>query len=782
MKIKSIDIAGFGKFKSYHLDFSDDMTLILGENEQGKTTIMAFIRMMFYGNTGKASGIDKNPRKKYRPWNWDIMAGSITFSFGGNMYRLEREFKSSNSTDKISLIDLATNERKTLSGSDDIGAKFFGLTDGAFDRSVFLADTGAPAKNDAADGEINSRLSNIASSGDEDVSFEKVCLRLKGAKEALISKSRKIGKLDKAGAEILELDEKIRRAEEKEAEIELLKKQASAKEEEYKAASAESARLFGLLKNADKIKKRIFVQRYLDAENQRREFAHKLSLKDGSIADFRFVNTAKELMASISDITSRKNEAEKEVLKTEEEIEKLSKEIENLGASNTASAEIYKSQSDRLDEEISDTKTHGDALKHKVTELKPVKKINPLFITLGIIFASAGILYFLFTPLIGAAIAAISVILFVLGFLFKKNIAPDDSDLRREISENSAKLTSLLEEKQRILEAIAQAEEKNRSQSVKLATDSALLEGKKSELELKKSDLALLVSALAETVEKLRKHMELLGDGLDKTNTEVCLAELEDTIREYEGLIQRLGILADHANCSSVEEAKQKLLSFEDSSDITEADVEEIKEKFKAASDISGKMRSELATLNAKIKALAESAESVEVLRRKRDELKTKIADYTYYCSMVDNANEVLEEAFREMRMNYSGALDKRTAEIFALLTGNKYKSVNVSKNFDLNFTTDEAFGLKESAYLSSGTEDQLYLALRLAITELITADTDGLPIFMDDPLCQYDDNRALAAMEFLKEYSVGKQLIMFTCHGKFADMAKNLEINTTNL
>jgi uncharacterized protein YhaN len=107
---------------------------------------------------------------------------------------------------------------------------------------------------------------------------------------------------------------------------------------------------------------------------------------------------------------------------------------------------------------------------------------------------------------------------------------------------------------------------------------------------------------------------------------------------------------------------------------------------------------------------------------------------------------------------------------------------VNVSKNFDLNFTTDEAFGLKESAYLSSGTEDQLYLALRLAITELITADTEALPIFMDDPLTQYDDKRAAAAIKFLKEYSAGKQLVMFTCHGKFADMAKNHSVNIINL
>ena len=154
MKIKALDIASFGKFKNYHLDLSDGLTVIFGENEKGKSTIMAFIRMMFYGNTGKASGIDKNPRKKYRPWGSDLMAGAITFESEGVTYRLEREFRASNSTDKISLINLDLGEKESLSGSEDIGARFFGLTDGAFERSVFINDPTLSAKNEAADGSL----------------------------------------------------------------------------------------------------------------------------------------------------------------------------------------------------------------------------------------------------------------------------------------------------------------------------------------------------------------------------------------------------------------------------------------------------------------------------------------------------------------------------------------------------------------------------------------------------------------------------------------------------
>lgn len=782
MKIKSIDIAGFGKFKNYHLDFPDNMTLILGENENGKSTIMAFLRMMFYGNTGKASGIDKNPRKKYRPWNGDIMAGSVTFSFKGNLYRLEREFKNSNSTDKISLIDLATNERKTLSGSEDIGARFFGLTDGAFDRSVFLSDTGVPAKNESAEGEINARLSNIVSTGDEDVSFEKVGLRLLKAKEALISKSRKVGKLDKALAELSALDEQIKAAEEKEAEIDALRNSAQKKEEELKTASAESARLFGLLKNADKIKKRIFVKRYIDAETQKQKFESILRLKDGNIADLKYVNTAKELKSALSDAEKRKADTDKEILQTEAEIKNLNETINQISADDKSSADEYKVKCEQLDNEIAATKDDAQRLTRELEELKPIKKVNPLFLALGAVFASAGILYSIFTPLIGIGILVIGVILFALGFVLKKSIAPDDSGLRNTLAQNSARLTALLDQKQLLLEKIALSEEAARNKSVKLAADTALLENKRDLLKAEKAEAAELENSRTLAEKALKEHLSLLGDTFDTTDITSCLTQLEDVIREYDGLIQRLGVLADHANCSCLEEAQQKLLSFGDDTDITEAEVEGIKEKFKASSDISGKLRSELASLNAQIKSLTEANPSVAVLQRKRDELTAKIEDYKKYCGAADMAAEVLEEAFRELRMNYSGALDTRTAEIFAELTGNKYKNVNVSKNFELNFTTDEAFGLKESAYLSSGTEDQLYLALRLAITELITAETEELPIFMDDPLCQYDDRRAQAAMEFLKRYSADRQLIMFTCHGGIANIADKLGIKTATI
>ena len=41
----------------------------------------------------------------------------------------------------------------------------------------------------------------------------------------------------------------------------------------------------------------------------------------------------------------------------------------------------------------------------------------------------------------------------------------------------------------------------------------------------------------------------------------------------------------------------------------------------------------------------------------------------------------------------------------------------------------------------------------------------ESLPVLLDDTLAQYDDKRAEAALEYLKEYSENGQIIMFTCH-----------------
>ena len=84
----------------------------------------------------------------------------------------------------------------------------------------------------------------------------------------------------------------------------------------------------------------------------------------------------------------------------------------------------------------------------------------------------------------------------------------------------------------------------------------------------------------------------------------------------------------------------------------------------------------------------------------------------------------------------------------------------------------DGVFGGKELAFLSSGTIDQAYLSLRLALSELMFENSEKLPVLLDDALAQYDDLRTKTALKYLKKHSENGQIIMFTCHRFVKDAA----------
>ena len=75
---------------------------------------------------------------------------------------------------------------------------------------------------------------------------------------------------------------------------------------------------------------------------------------------------------------------------------------------------------------------------------------------------------------------------------------------------------------------------------------------------------------------------------------------------------------------------------------------------------------------------------------------------------------------------------------------------------------------LQELRRRSDGTIDQLYLALRLAVAKELTPEA---PLVLDDALVRFDDIRHAAAMDILRKEAERKQVILFTCHSREAEM-----------
>ena len=77
---------------------------------------------------------------------------------------------------------------------------------------------------------------------------------------------------------------------------------------------------------------------------------------------------------------------------------------------------------------------------------------------------------------------------------------------------------------------------------------------------------------------------------------------------------------------------------------------------------------------------------------------------------------------------------------------------------------------------MSSGTRDQLYLALRMATLEWRMASSEPMPFIVDDILINFDDRRSAATLKALSSLGEKTQVILFTHHQKIIDTARELQ------
>jgi uncharacterized protein YhaN len=83
---------------------------------------------------------------------------------------------------------------------------------------------------------------------------------------------------------------------------------------------------------------------------------------------------------------------------------------------------------------------------------------------------------------------------------------------------------------------------------------------------------------------------------------------------------------------------------------------------------------------------------------------------------------------------------------------------------------------LRNTMQLSSGTAEQLYLAIRLAYVTEYQRSSEPLPMVMDDVLVNFDEHRALQTLQLLIELSQSMQILFLTCHRRTIDLLHRLQ------
>ncbi len=127
-------------------------------------------------------------------------------------------------------------------------------------------------------------------------------------------------------------------------------------------------------------------------------------------------------------------------------------------------------------------------------------------------------------------------------------------------------------------------------------------------------------------------------------------------------------------------------------------------------------------------------------------------------------AFQALENSLRRCEEEKRPKILADAEEIFGRLTAGRYTRI-IANVGDGSFKAVQRDGVaKTPKELSSGTREQLYLALRLAHIRKYCENAESLPLLTDDALVNFDDARSEEALRVLAEFAEDRQVILLTC------------------
>jgi uncharacterized protein YhaN len=134
----------------------------------------------------------------------------------------------------------------------------------------------------------------------------------------------------------------------------------------------------------------------------------------------------------------------------------------------------------------------------------------------------------------------------------------------------------------------------------------------------------------------------------------------------------------------------------------------------------------------------------------------------------------LLREADRRFREEHQPELIRRAGEHLDAITGGRYARVLLADGTgELSFrvrSEDAPRPVPVADPVSTGTREQVYLALRLAAVDQLDKDGERLPLFLDETLVNWDPERRERGLELLARIAKGRQVFVFTCHPDAAE------------
>ena len=728
--------ATFGKLQGRTLELQDGLNILQAPNETGKSTWCAFLLSILYGINSRERDragfiADKN---RYAPWSGTAMSGRMDCTADlGELTLTRTTRRQSSPMGEFSAVYTGTNEPVPSLSAASCGETLLGISREVFERSAFIRQNSLSISQNA---DLERRIAALISSGQEDTSYTEAADALK--KQLNRRRHNKTGQLPALEAELADLDRQL-------AESSSLAQQLAEARAEVSSLSASEQALQGELDQWDR----------WEAARQRQVLSDAAAAAEA--AESRAAQVRKQL--------------QRDQIPENETIARLRGAIVNLEttrkAVDKARAERDEAMNSLLRAEaaVNESPFAGQTAEQAQREVQstaPAKIPGPIAAReLAIFFllaaAGAGAAFLILSQaalsaplswlLPGAVFVTFAAVGGVLSRFYRRHAlraARNAALLKRFGTTDMGTISSMVDV---YVQALAARDDAQAQANAKSAAADTLYNS----LSSNEQGILLEVRRFAPDAFDIPTADQLLRRCAVRRKE---LAEAESAAREA-----RLRSDLQFQQLPEDDAPAEALPAPSRSRDAVTADLEAARAALAQARSAADRLTGQLHGLT-----------PPDQLRARRAELEDQRTGLEAEYSAIRLAMETLDHANTALQNRFSPELGRRAAEIFAQLTGSRYSGVVLDRSFRLSAEPAGDPVFRDAALLSAGTLDQLYLAVRLAICDLVLPPEKQVPIVLDDALANFDDRRCAAALRFLKEAAGDRQILLFTCHSREAE------------
>ena len=751
MIIEKIVIKSFGRLVDKTLEFSEKVNVIEGENESGKSTIAAFIKYMLYGFGGD-TGDGVSEREKRINWDTGMASGMMYVRVKDKRYLITRTTvptENASYREESSIVDVETGA--PAFGKLTAGEVFFGVDAELFDNTAFIGQIGDSSINE---GSVKESIENIIFSGAERINKQRAAARISDKMHSLYHEGGTGGAIVDLAAKERSLIEKLNSSNEdnkmileKEAELHRIR----ARREEAENKQIKLYDLDSSYNNAMLIQ--TFDQlHFLEEECDEKAEAYKKFIEENTNAGYypdeqyltdlivarKGVNEAYHTLGDSQEFYT----AQKNAIGITHEIENAIERSDELGGEDEIMnrASTYRK------------KTIFDIAIGSVAALLALAAIVFEIVVSG----SSMMLAKVAMGILG--IAALGICGYYVFDLLRSNKAlvaleaefgtasfEDLGGKIKVIAEARAKRDAMAAATENARLAVIKARDRYED-SKRILTTLILRWGE----EPPTSELGKFLDNLEGRVRSfLDKKNELLDE---KNNIEITVREIRRNLADKSEIDVR----------AQVSPLKRKALSGINHDEIING-IANAKARVAEEDRLAFNVENELMLLKGRAGDPGEYYSRIDAIATRREDMQNKHKAFFVALNAINNATE-------NLRAEISPRLGEYATRVMEIMTDKKYTSFDVSDGLKVSFT-DESGKQKSIDFLSGGTRDMAYIAVRAALIDMLYSEKP--PICFDESFAHQDNVRAAAMMRAIKYLAdEGCQSFIFTCRGREAALA----------